>query len=285
MIEEFKEIISALDNPSMKHAVFGHLPIALCILLIPLTLAAALLRSNRTCRIMAICAFGLLLISSYLTVNTGERAEEAINKVLTREVYELLEEHEAMAEKLWFFAIAGLILLAVSDWVGKPGLRTAGLWLAVVVSIAAFAWVSVTAHHGGTLVYSFGVGTPMPVGPQEIRTPRPGTGSSADSDSDARIAFFKQTAFPILSENCFKCHNPAKVAAGKSSRLDLTSREAMMRGGESGPAIIAGQPDDSLLMQRVAHPDPEEVMPPDHPLAPEDIAALRKWIAEGAFFE
>jgi hypothetical protein len=286
MIDEFREILSALDNPAMKHAIFGHLPIALCVLLVPLTLTAAILRSNRTCRIIALCGFALLGVMAFLTVNTGEHAEAAIDKVLNPQVYELLEKHEEMAEKLWFFAVAGVILMAASDRISRPGIRALALWLAVVSAIASVGWVSITAHQGGTLVYRHGVGTPNPVACEDLKDTEHQSNQQADGESsDDRIAFFHKTVFPILSENCFQCHNPAKAAARKSGRLDLTTQESLVKGGASGSPINPGNPDQSLLIQKVRHADPEEVMPPDDPLTPEQIAALEQWIRDGAAWQ
>jgi hypothetical protein len=190
-----------------------------------------------------------------------------------------------MATKLWFFAIAGLLLVAGADRIARRALRRIALWLAVLVSIAASGWVSLTSHHGGTLVYIHGVGTPNPVPCNEDEHAWGSSDEAADSSAtDQRIAFFKHTVFPIISENCFQCHNPTKVANRKSGRLDLTSREALLKGGVNGPGIIEFKPEDSLLIQRIKHPDLEEVMPPEDPLSAEQIAAIEQWIRDGAIW-
>src|SRR4051812_24471269 len=61
--------------------------------------------------------------------------------------------------------------------------------------------------------------------------------------------FFEKQIRPLLAEHCLKCHGDNKPKAG----LRLTSREAMLAGGESGPAVVAGQPDKSLLVQAVRY--------------------------------
>ena len=85
---------------------------------------------------------------------------------------------------------------------------------------------------------------------------------------------------PILEANCYSCHQGNKAKGGL--RLDV--REAALKGGENdGPAIAPGAPDASALMQRITSSDSEEVMPAKgDPLSAQDVARLRRWIADGA---
>lgn len=88
---------------------------------------------------------------------------------------------------------------------------------------------------------------------------------------------------PILSENCYACHGPdeAKVEGG----LRLDNRELALKGGESGKAIVPGDAAASLVLKRITHTDPDEIMPPPEKkkaLKPEQIALIRRWIEEGA---
>src|SRR5688572_28436716 len=84
-------------------------------------------------------------------------------------------------------------------------------------------------------------------------------------------------AVEILQKNCVTCHG----AALKMSNLDLRTREAMLTGGEHGPALDPGNPEKSRLFRFVAGIE-NPSMPPGKKLADSDIAALRKWIEEGA---
>lgn len=98
----------------------------------------------------------------------------------------------------------------------------------------------------------------------------------------APIDFMRQVQ-PILSENCYACHGPDEASIEAGLRLDR--RELALKGGDSGKAIVPGDPAASLILERVTHPDPDTVMPPPDkkpPLTPEQIAILRQWIAEGA---
>lgn len=81
----------------------------------------------------------------------------------------------------------------------------------------------------------------------------------------------------ILQENCVQCHSAAKRKGG----LLIDSRESLIKGGDSGEAIIPGESKNSYLIETL-FPDAESHMPPKEQLEPRQIAALEKWIDEGA---
>jgi hypothetical protein len=86
---------------------------------------------------------------------------------------------------------------------------------------------------------------------------------------------------PILRARCAECHGEKKQKA----KLALHTFEALIRGSEGGPVIVAGKPGESLLLQRLRLPlDDDDHMPPkDKPQpAPEEIALLTRWIERGA---
>jgi hypothetical protein len=88
--------------------------------------------------------------------------------------------------------------------------------------------------------------------------------------------FFEKQVRPLLAERCLKCHGDTKPKGG----LRLTSRAAVLRGGDTGPAAVAGKPDGSLLVQAVRYADTPR-MPPKGKLADRDIAVLEKWVRLG----
>jgi hypothetical protein len=94
----------------------------------------------------------------------------------------------------------------------------------------------------------------------------------------AAVEFFEARVRPIFVERCVKCHGPRKQSSG----LRLDSRESLLKGGEHGPAIIAAEPDRSLLVRAVSQTDDELKMPPDGKLPDPAVAALRQWVALGA---
>lgn len=84
---------------------------------------------------------------------------------------------------------------------------------------------------------------------------------------------------PVLADRCLRCHGGAdRVKAG----LDLATRASMLRGGDSGPAIVPGDAAASLLLQAVSYDDPDLAMPPDEPLPAEIVADFERWITSGA---
>lgn len=94
--------------------------------------------------------------------------------------------------------------------------------------------------------------------------------SAADRD------LFEIHARPVLSRHCISCHNEEK----HEGNLRLTSRESLLSGGDTGPAMVAGKPGESLIVQAMKHESLE--MPPDEQVDADLIAGLEKWIATGA---
>jgi mono/diheme cytochrome c family protein len=99
--------------------------------------------------------------------------------------------------------------------------------------------------------------------------------SAAEPDPVA-IKFFETKVRPILADNCFKCHGPAKQKGG----LRLDSRGAALQGGENGPAVVPGRRDDSLLVEAIHYESLE--MPPAGKLDDAKIAILTRWVEMGA---
>ncbi|CAN5890630.1 hypothetical protein BH23PLA1_BH23PLA1_04480 [soil metagenome] len=99
---------------------------------------------------------------------------------------------------------------------------------------------------------------------------------SRDVEPGASVSFSKQV-LPILQKNCQGCHQPAKDQGG----LILTTHAALLQGGEGGPGVEPGQPDESVLLDNIAGDAP--LMPPNgDPLSAEAVALIRDWIAQGA---
>ncbi len=88
--------------------------------------------------------------------------------------------------------------------------------------------------------------------------------------------FFEARVRPVLVEHCSRCHGAEKPKAG----LRVDSREALLEGGESGPAIVPGKPEDSALIAAVRHEGPK--MPPKTKLDAPQVEALTRWVRMGA---
>src|SRR5687768_307552 len=94
------------------------------------------------------------------------------------------------------------------------------------------------------------------------------------------VAQFEHEVRPILKEHCFDCHGADKQKGG----LRLDQKSGMLGGGDSGePAVRPGNSAESPLVKLVASLEKDEMMPPKgERLKPEQLAALRKWIDNGA---
>jgi mono/diheme cytochrome c family protein len=95
------------------------------------------------------------------------------------------------------------------------------------------------------------------------------------------LEFFEKKIRPIFVENCYKCHS---VEQGKhKGELTLDTRDGVRKGGENGPAIVPGDPAQSLLLKAVSYQDKELQMPPKgDKLTPQQIADLTEWVKIGA---
>lgn len=93
---------------------------------------------------------------------------------------------------------------------------------------------------------------------------------------------FAHDIVPVLRQHCGECHTGAQKKGG----LSLNTRESLLAGGESGPAVVSGKSGASELVRRVLSTDPDLRMPPEGPRVPaEKVALLKKWIDAGALWE
>ena len=109
------------------------------------------------------------------------------------------------------------------------------------------------------------------------------TGRLAGADAvptAAQLEFFEKEVRPILAENCYECHGPKKQKSG----LRLDARAYILKGGEVGPVVVPGQPEQSRLILAINHTkrkDVEAMPSEDKKLAPKEIAALTEWVRQG----
>src|SRR5262245_44786091 len=85
---------------------------------------------------------------------------------------------------------------------------------------------------------------------------------------------------PVLVEHCYKCHSAEQKTEKGGLRLD--TRDAMLKGGESGPEIFPGKPGESLLIKAIRQIGDGPKMPPKGKLPPAVVADFEAWIAAGA---
>ncbi len=96
--------------------------------------------------------------------------------------------------------------------------------------------------------------------------------------SPAAIEFFEKKIRPVFAEHCQKCHGGDKVKGG----LRLTTRALLLKGGDTGPAVLPGDPEKSLLIRSVGYHDEQLKMPPKGKLSDTQIADLTRWVKDGA---
>jgi mono/diheme cytochrome c family protein len=109
-----------------------------------------------------------------------------------------------------------------------------------------------------------------------IGSTRAGLASEDKPLSPEQVQFFESQVRPILVEHCQGCHGEKKIKAG----LRLDSRASAIAGGDSGPAIHPGKPDESPLIAAIRYEGPE--MPPKGKLPQRQVEALTQWVKMGA---
>lgn len=95
-----------------------------------------------------------------------------------------------------------------------------------------------------------------------------------------QVEFFEDNVRPVLVEHCYKCHDSesGKIKGG----LALNHPAGLIDGGDTGPAIVAGNPDSSLLIEAVRYHNRDLQMPPKTPLPEAAVKNLETWVAMGA---
>ncbi len=104
-----------------------------------------------------------------------------------------------------------------------------------------------------------------------------GDDAPSPRDDPAAVEFFEAKVRPLLLSRCGSCHNDGKAKGG----LRLDSRAEAITGGPSGPALVPGKPEESLLVEAIRYGDGLQ-MPPKSKLPPEEIATLTRWVEQGA---
>ena len=124
-----------------------------------------------------------------------------------------------------------------------------------------------------------GQAPPAPQAPSSGATAlQPASGASAAAAAAQPNELFETRVRPLLAANCYACHADAAMAG-----LRVDSREALLRGGETGPALVPGDPEKSALLKVVQHAEGFPRMPRGRAKLPAaDIEAIAQWIRDGA---
>src|SRR5713101_5780449 len=104
--------------------------------------------------------------------------------------------------------------------------------------------------------------------------------TASDQEQAAQVQFFETKVRPILASRCYACHSADTKPSGG---LRVDDRNGLLTGGNTGPAVVAGEPGKSLLLQRVTQKNEKRRMPQEgEPLSEQQIADLTTWIKHGA---
>lgn len=100
------------------------------------------------------------------------------------------------------------------------------------------------------------------------------------SSPEDGVRFFEEKIRPVLAEKCYSCHSADSEKLKGSLQVDHVSH--LLAGGDTGPSLVPGKPDDSLLVEAIAYGNPDLRMPPKEKLAAAVVEDFRKWVAGGA---
>ena len=245
------------------HPLVVHLPIGFLLLLALLELAG---RKRPALREAAMFVLSLSVFSCLLALTLGYLL-----------AYGSGDAGAVVARHMWGAIALTISLMAcalIRPWWAAGRLR--GLYPGLLACVMLLlAW---TAHQGGSLTHGNNYLLEYLPGPLKHWTGLQPVQAKAFAFPDS---FYAKHIYPILDANCLVCHGEAKSKGG----LQLDTYPLLMRGGQDGPVIVPGQPDKSILLQRITLPaDHKKFMPSEGkpPLKPEEIGWIKEWIQQGA---
>jgi uncharacterized membrane protein len=165
-------------------------------------------------------------------------------------------------------AVAAVITLGLYYVAEKRRATEAVRTYQMATVVTAFL-IGVAGHFGGTLTH----------GPDYFTIRHDVQSFPATAATTPRATLRYNDVQPIFAERCYNCHSQKEQKAG----LRTDSREALLKGGESGPAIVPNDPENSLLLQRVKGLGDDPRMPPKGPpLTAAQIQKIEQWVQAGA---
>ena len=189
----------------------------------------------------------------------------------------------------WFLStVEGKLgnVLELHKWLGIAtavvALATAGAAFKSRACTGALKIFRVSLFLGSGLVFTTGyLGGEMAMGPNHLIKWLKCEAPSKDDTSKLLLkpSPFEAEIAPIIKASCIKCHNPGK----KKGKLLLDTKANAMKGGENGPCIVPGKPDESPFYKLLIDTDPDVRMPEKEKALPkEQIELIKKWIEQGA---
>jgi uncharacterized membrane protein len=197
-------------------------------------------------------------------------------------------DEEALFWHQWLgigVVIIAALAYALKVYPRKKRLATAAKLYLPVFSVAVVLLMA-AGHYGGSLTHGSDYLTaylPPPLRQVAGLPPRENKGPKKIENIQEAVVF-TDIIHPILDDQCISCHNPSK----KKGDLLLHTQEAILKGGEGGPVLVAGDAGNSELIKRMLLPlNHDDHMPPKGKKQPtkDQIALIRWWIEEGAPFD
>ena len=179
------------------------------------------------------------------------------------------------------WSATALALFAFAVWACRTEARRAYARAWPVAVAGTLVLLILTGHYGGALTH--GTTYLAEYAPGPLRGLLGGAGEAAPRPPVTALAeadLYLDVVAPALRRRCGSCHNEAR----RRGDLSMASHAALMEGGETGPALIPGDPDASDLVRRVRLPEADvDFMPKNGkpPLTPDEIEAVAWWVAAG----
>lgn len=255
------------------HPLIVHLPIGILLFAALLELLARVWKSaslHQATRVALLCGVGsaaLAALSGYVLGNAGGY------------------EAQTLFWHKWLGISVGVLAL-LAWWVKHRQQASAKQGFSLALALALVLLLSITGHLGANLTHGSDyltaylpatLKTWFNAGPQQDKTPA--LPPHVDS-----VLVYQHLVQPLLEARCVSCHNPGDARGG----LLLTSREAMLKGGSSGPAIVPGNVKKSELIRRITLPHTSPRFMPANKLpalSPLEVHLLKWWVAKGASFK
>lgn len=280
----------------MIHAAFVHMPIALAMLGVPLVYVCAVFQSGRkVLATVAVICYAMLAATAYAAVWTGEKSRDLVPPTISAEAAEVLTDHADWAEYLWIAGLVTAVLMLVSmlKW---RSVRMAATGLAMVSSLVTAGWIGLVGHYGGTLVYTYGIGTALFGHEAPASSDTPGAAPASDMadaedaeplipirmidlDAEAPISYVNDIQ-PLFEDACMECHEGKNPDSG----YDMTTIANIMQEGKKklGPNIVPGNADASPIVKYVRGEYQPRMPEDEDPLTEGEVHMVRVWIAQGA---
>ncbi|MFM1920948.1 MAG: hypothetical protein RLZZ303_2582 [Candidatus Hydrogenedentota bacterium] len=281
-------LLETLENPSMMHAAVVHFPIVLFLMAVPAAAAVYFLPRHTWLRAGVFFFFVLLAGASYVAEETGEKAYGVVPAELSQAVWDQIHQHEQLAELLKFIAAAGAGLLLIS-FIPYDFFRKGGALLALCAALAGSILCGVTAHYGGDLVYTHGVGTKL-LKDSLVAKPTDSKAEEKAEDEElvpirpidleeAKKVSFTRDIAPIMESRCLDCHDGPDADGAYDVR---TVASLLAAGEEHGPGVIPGDADGSPVVKFIRGELRPRMPKRKPPLPEEELHLIRLWIAAGA---